>query len=169
MCVCVCVCWGLYETVCVCVCVWVEREREYSQIAPRAASNRALTPRLAVGGKRGWAVERKRERERREPGREEGMSVCVREREKEREAARERERHGRTAASISPIAGERPRGGTGVGILLILSHPRKSSSPARRAVSLPLLLPVSSRDSGKDLGIRTCSYAQQTHHSGLTE
>lgn len=74
------------------------------KIAPRAASNRALTPRLAV---------------RREKG------VGLRKEKKERE--RGRERRGRTAASISVIAGEGPRGGTAVGILLIPSHPRKSA------------------------------------------
>lgn len=79
------------------VCVCGSGEKEYSQIAPQAAGNRALTPRLAVGGKRGWAEERKRER--REAEREEG-GVCVRERESERERARVREKHGRTAASI---------------------------------------------------------------------
>lgn len=62
-----------------CVCVWVEkeREREHSQIAPQAASNRALTPRLAVGGKRGWAEERKGEREGEVGGRERGGNACV--------------------------------------------------------------------------------------------
>lgn len=77
----VCLCRRLNETVSVCVCVWVEkereREREHSQIAPQAASNRALTPRLAVGGKRGWAEERKGEREGEVGDRERGGSVCV--------------------------------------------------------------------------------------------
>lgn len=69
-----CVCAGVYMRQCVCVGGGYRKKREYSQIAPRAASNRALTPRLAVGEKRGWAEERKRERE---GGRDRGGSVCV--------------------------------------------------------------------------------------------
>lgn len=51
----------VWMSVCVCVCVRVQREKELWQIVPQAASNRVLTPRLAVAEKRGWA-EGKKER-----------------------------------------------------------------------------------------------------------
>lgn len=140
----VCMCAG----VCTRLCVRVKSERQYSQIAPQAASHRALTPRLAVRGKRGWAEKRKKSRGGRQGERRE--FVCV----YERERAAGRERHGRTAASISPIAGAGPRGGTRVGILLNLNHPRKASSPTRRVGYLPLLQLVSSRDCGEGPGHR---------------
>lgn len=93
-------------SVCACVCVLVEGEREYTQTAPRAASDRALTPRLAVGGKRGWAEE-KREGEGEEGGGEQegvhvryGTCVCVREKERERESDRERHTAGQLPAFL---------------------------------------------------------------------
>ena len=74
------------------------------------------------------------------------VCVCV----EERESEGGKERNGRTAARISPITGEGPRGGTEAGILLDLSHPRKFPSLTRSTISFSFLLPVSRRDFGKD-------------------
>lgn len=126
-CVRVCVCWGLCETAC------AGREGKRANCA---ASSQRSSADTSSGSRREKGLGRgKKERERWEAARKEGMWLCVCVCVRERQGERERERQGRTAASISPIAGEGPRGGSRLGILLILCHPRKSSSPSRRAGS----------------------------------
>lgn len=163
---CMCVCAEGWMRQWVCVCVWVEKEKESTRKLRRKqpAIERWHLVWQSEGKGAGLRKERERERERWEAGREEGMYVCVWMCvcERESQGKRNRERHGRTAARISPIAGEGLRGGTGAGILLILSYSRKSCSPARSADYFPCLLPVSSRASGKDRGIRICNHSQQT-------
>lgn len=163
----VCLCWMRQW---VCVCVWVEKERERKRaLANCAASSQQSSADTSSGSRRekglGWGKKgRERGRGGRQGERRECMYVCVWMCvcERESQGKRNRERHGRTAARISPIAGEGLRGGTGAGILLILSYSRKSCSPARSADYFPCLLPVSSRASGKDRGIRICNHSQQT-------
>lgn len=101
--------WGAY----MCMCAGIGRKRV---LANCAASTQQSSADTSSGSRRekglGWGKKGRGRGRRRDC-----MCVC----EIEREGGKEG--HGRTAARISPIAGEGPRGGTRTGILLLLSKP----------------------------------------------